>query len=141
MVAVDLGRAEVALFSDPSMRVAIPHLVAMPRRRTTFGTTVLFAGDTYPTPFRGEGRTQTFDLTCRYGRDDHPDMLALLTLLDVTAPGSPDSRLLLRTHIGLVPGLDVAVGVVVFDVAETPAGAGVVDVTFTATVVEHSFAA
>lgn len=143
MSTVDLGRADLALFSDPvATRVVIPALTAIPARRSRAGTLVQFEGDKFPTGFRGTARSWTFDLTCRFTADQHAELLALLTLIDETAPDSPDSRLLLRTHLGLAPGLNSTVAVQVFDVAPTPAadGPGVFDVQFTATVVNHTLA-
>ena len=141
MAQVQLGQADIALLSNPgATRVLIPHLVSAPRRRSRVGTTVLFAGDDYPTPFRGTGRAMTLDLTARFGPTEHETMLDLVELLDVVAAEAPDSRLLLRTHYALAAGLDLAVAVVVFDVVDTPLGAGAFDVSFTATVVEHTFA-
>lgn len=141
MAVVTLDRADLALFSDPaSTRVVIPRLTGMPQRRGRAGTTVRFEGDTDPTAFRGEGRTRTYDLTCRYAPDEHEQMAVLLELIDEVAPAAVDHRLLLRTHVGLVARLDPAVAVEVFDVNVTPGGAGLFDVQFTAQVVQHTFA-
>lgn len=141
MASVVLGQADIALFADPGpTRVVIPYLTSMPRTRGRDKVFVRYLGDDYPTATRGKGRSGTFALSCRFGVHEHTDLLALLTLLDETAPSAPDSRLLLRTHIGLAAGLDAAVGVEVEgDITETPLGAGAVDVTFTVRIVQHSF--
>lgn len=132
MTAVSLGKADLALLSDAAnQRVVIPHLTAASPQRTYAGTTVRFAGDAYPTAFRGEGRTRSWALTARFSRDEHATLLALLDLIELAA-NSADSRLLLRTHYGQVAGLDDATAVVVFDVQPQPQIGIHVDVTFTA---------
>lgn len=144
MAAVQLGNAHIGLFGDTAVQVVIPHLMAMPSTAGRNKAFILFDGDDYPTAFRGQGRSGTFSLSCRYGPDEAADLLALVDLIDVTAPSMPDARLLLRTHIGLAAGLDVAVAVEVEgDLTRTPVpeGApGTVDVSFTVRIVEHTFA-
>ncbi len=143
MAATDHGRAILSLFADPSIQVSIPHLMAMPSTASRAKSFVRFAGDAYPTAFHGEGREGTFSLSCRYGPDEAADLLALIVLLDETAPNHPDTRLLLRTHIGLAPGLDVSVAVDVEGAVNRtplPEGVGVVDVSFVVRIVAHSFA-
>lgn len=141
MASVALGRADLALFSEPgTTRVVIPTLYAMAQRRGRARAFVQFEGDDYPTAFHGTSRTRAFDLTCRFASDEHAEMLALLDLVDETAPGSPDPRLLLRTHIGLAAGLNPSVAVeLTSEVTESPLGAGVFDVVFSVQVVQHSF--
>ena len=139
MTSLTLGKADLSLWSDPaSTLVQIPHLGGAARMLRTAGTTVQFEGDDFPTPFRGTSRHVTYNLTARYGGFEHDQAAALLELLDEIAPAAPDSRLLLRTHAGQVAGLDPAVAVVVFEVATTPAVGFILDVTFTATVVQST---
>ena len=143
MAVVYLNRAILSLFADPSVQCVIPHLMALPSTAGRDKVFIRFVGDSYPTVFRGQGRSATYALTCRYGPDNSADLLALLVLLNETSPSLSDSRLLLRTHIGLTSGLDVAVAVEVEgDVSRNPLAEapGSVDVTFTVRVVEHTFA-
>lgn len=136
MTAVVLAKADLALISDlANQRVTIPHLTAAVPQRGYAGTVVRFAGDTFGTPFRGEGRTKSWALTARFARTEQATLLALIKLLDLAA-GSADSRLLLRTHYGQAAGLDEATAVVVFDVQPQPQIGLFVDVTFTATAVD-----
>jgi hypothetical protein len=138
VTAVVLGKADLALFSDPAgHRVSIPHLTAVTPTQSYAGTTVLFAGDTYPTPFRGPGRSKTWPLTARYARTEQDQLLALLDLIELAA-ASADSRLLLRTHYGQVAGLDDATAVVIFDVQPQPQIGLYVDVQFTAQAVQFT---
>jgi hypothetical protein len=153
MSRIELGRADLALFVDPAgTRVHIPSLMAAPRRRGRAGVLVgPFEGDDYPTAFRGSGRSDSLDLTCRFGRKRQALRVALEHLVYELAPAQFDSRLLLRLHVE--PALDLplelqafaaagsAVAVEVFELTSTPVGYAAVDVTFTASVVEHTFAA
>lgn len=140
MASVVLGRAVLALFADPATAVVIPSLMAAPYTLGRDRTSVRFAGDEYPTGFRGEGRSRTYTLTCRYPRARYDELLALLHLVDVLAPASPDPRMFLRTHFGLAVGLDVAVAVEPTGPLQVTPGAAVTDVTFPVEVVQHSFA-
>jgi hypothetical protein len=139
---VNLGHADIALFSDPMVRVQIPYLTAAPRKISRAGTFVTFEGDAYPTAFRGTAREQSFDMAARFGPADQVSLVALIELIDETAPNSADSRLLLRTHVGSTAGIDPVVAVQVFELTVTPVadGPGVFDVNFTATVVAFDFA-
>lgn len=138
MTSVVLGNAELALISDlANQRVTIPHLTAITPGPTYAGTTVLFAGDVYDTPFRGLSKSKQWPLTARYRKDEHAQMVALLDLIDLAA-SSPDSRLLLRTHYGLVAGIDEALAVVIFAVQPVPQMGQYFDVSFTAKAVNWS---
>lgn len=140
MTAVLLGKADLALFTDPvNHRVIIPHLTAATPDRTYAGTTVLFEGDLYGTPFRGPGRAKSWPLTARYKANEQDQLVALIALLDLAAD-SADSRLLLRTHYGQVDGLDEATAVVVFGVQPQPQMGLFFDVQFTAQAVAFSLA-
>lgn len=138
MARLDLGRADVALLVDPDgTRVVIPYLAALSAPFGQEKAFVRFAGDRYPTAFHGEGRSASFALTCNFPRKDHAALDAFLTLLRDVAPAAPDSRLLLRTHVGLAPGLNEAVAVEV-DGEVTPTwSAPMVSVSLTLRVVEH----
>lgn len=142
MARTTQGRADIALLSDPgATKVVIPFLSAL---STPFGrdtTFVRFAGDTYPTAWHGEGRSAYFPLTCLFPRARHDQLDALLRLLRDVAPAAPDPRLLLRTHAGLVPGLNAA-SVVEVDGEVTPNwSAAMVTVAFTVRVVEYDWLA
>lgn len=140
MVALDLGRADVALLADPDgTRVVIPNLVSLSTPWRDDKTFVRFAGDLHDTAWRGEGRTEWFPLSAQFARAKHDRCEALLDLLKHIAPAAPDSRLLLRTHAGLAPGLNAAAAVEV-DGDVTPVWQpSMIVVSFTLRVVEHSF--
>jgi hypothetical protein len=138
-VSVVLSNARIGLWSDPSTQLAIPHLTGYPITVAYDGTSVRFAGDKYPTGFRGEGTAKSYAMTARYMQSERADLLALMGLFDL-AHASADSRLLLRTHAGQVAGLDTAEAIQVFGHQPSP-GLGLYwDLTFTAVVVQHSFA-
>lgn len=139
MAKVDLGRAELALFSNPaSTLVVIPSLSALTVTDGRDRVALRYLGDTFPTGHHGEGRDHRYALTCRYPRKNHDGLLALQRLLDEVAPAAADKRLLLRTHVGLAVGLDVAVAVEVDGLVTRAWAAAVVDVSFTVQVVQHS---
>lgn len=132
MAGVILRTADLALLSDPvATRVLIPHLVAVQPQQGWDGTVVRFAGDAYPTPFRGEGRDQSWQLQARYGGTEHEELADLLALLDRAAQAA-DSRLALRTHYGQVPGLDDVYAVVIFGVQVVPQPGQLAEVSMTA---------
>ncbi len=138
LARLQLQQADLSLASDPAgTLVRIPRLTALPITSGLAGTDVHFAGDEYPTPFDGEARTLGFDATCRYAADEQDLLLALVELIEVVARRAPDKRLLFRTHLAVVDGLDEAVAVRVRQVVRTPLGAGLFDAQFTATVVQH----
>lgn len=142
MASVQLGRAELSLWSDPgASRVVIPSLMSMPISRGRDRTAVRFLGDDFPTGFHSEGRDHTYALSCRYPRAMHAELLALVDLLDEVAPAAVDKRLLLRTHWSLAAGLDVAVAVELTGPLSVTPDAPAVEVSFTVQVVEHTFAA
>lgn len=152
MTRLELGRADLALFTDPiGSRVLIPHLVGLVRTRERVGVDVRFEGDEWPTPFDGEGRLGQLDLTCRYGESDLAQRIALEHLVDELAPARFDKRLLLRLHLDsgadLAPELQTfvaagnALAVRIRRLVSTPTGAGNADITATATVVQHRFGA
>lgn len=135
MTAIVLPNADIALWTDPAgTRVAIPHLTAVGDTRTYSGVVVQFAGDTLPTPFRGEARSGSYRLTARFKQAEQATLLALLALFS-TAAAAADSRLQLRTHYGQVAGLDDVLAVAVFGVEVSPQTGLYVDVAFTAEVV------
>ena len=138
MAQIRLRRALLSLLSDPGgTQVEIPSLAAMSSSFSHERTFVRFAGDTYPTAFRGDGLDQAYALTCQYARKRHEQLADLLELLRDVAPAAPDSRLLLRTHGGDVPGLNTAaVGEVDGEVVPSWAPA-VVSVQFTFRVVQY----
>lgn len=139
MVAVKLEKSDLALFSDLTRRVTIPALLSVTPTRTYEGATVRFLGDTYGTPFRGEGRARTYALSCRFASYQQQALADLLALIDDAAT-LPDSRLFLRTHFGQTGGIDDAMAVTVLSVTPTPQAGLYVDVTLTCEAVEHSLA-
>jgi hypothetical protein len=130
MTTVALVKADLALFSDLTQRVQIPRLTASSTVRKYAGTTAQFAGDTFPTPFRGTTRAKTWQFTARYMAADQSLMLALINLVEVAA-NAPDSRLLLRTNYGQASGLDEATAVVVLEVDPAPQMGLYADLGFT----------
>lgn len=132
-----LAKADIAPFSDLSRALPLPRLSSMAPTIGFPGVGVKFAGDTYATPFRGEGETASWDLMVRYSADEQAQLVELLALFKEVA-NSPDVRLFLRTAHGLVPGLDVAQAVVVFDVKPLPQFGHYYDLTFTANAVEYT---
>jgi hypothetical protein len=137
MSAVSLGKADLALFSDLTQRVTVPHLLASPQSRGYAGTTVQFAGDTLPTPFRGTTRRKSWAMTARYLRTEQAGLLALIQLVE-TAADAPDSRLLLRTHYGQAAGLDESVAVVIFNLEPAAQMGLYADLSFTAEAVQYT---
>lgn len=136
-ISVVLDRARIGLWSDPSNQLKIPRLTAFPITVTFAGVTAQFVGDEFPTGFHGESTARSYALTCRYMKGEQADVAALLALF-ATAHAAADNRLMLRTHVGQVPGLDGCDAVQVFGVQPSP-GAGLYwDVAFTAAVVESS---
>lgn len=138
-MTVVLERARIGLFSDPSTQIEIPHLTGFQATRGYDGTVVRFVGDDYPTGFRGEGKTRAYAMTARYLSAERAQMKSLLDMFDL-AHGSPDSRLLLRTHIGQIAGLDTAEAIQVFQVQPAAQSGRFWDLNFTAQVVNHTFA-
>lgn len=138
MASVSLGRADLALLADPgSTKIVIPYLIAMSVPWSQDKTFVRFVGDTHSVAFRGEGQDLTFVLSCMFARKNHDELASFLRLLQVVAPAAPDSRLLLRTHVGLAAGLNDAVAVEV-DGPVTPTwSAPAVTVALTVRVVEY----
>lgn len=132
-----LARADLSLFSDPNRRVELPRVSALAPSRAYAGAEVRFAGDRLPTPFRGEGRDRTWNVTVLYTQYEHQALLDLLTLIEEAAE-APDSRLFLRTHTGQIGGLDAAEAVVIRQV-DTPSQVGLMySVTFTCKAVAYS---
>jgi hypothetical protein len=138
-ISLALNRARIGLWSDPSSQIAIPHLKGMPVTRGYAGTLVQFVGDDYSTGFRGQAKTKSYAMTCRYLKAEQAQLVALINLFE-TAHSAPDPRLLLRTHPGQVAGLNESVAVQVFDPVATPGDGLVWDLTFTAQVVNYTFA-
>lgn len=136
-ISVTLDRAWIGLWTAPETQLLIPRLTAMPISVAYAGTTVQFAGDDFPTAFRGESQTKSYQMTARYMKTDQDQMLDLLNLF-AQAANAADSRLLLRTNAGQVAGLNDSVAVVVFGVQPTPGMGLYWDVNFTANVVQSS---
>lgn len=139
MASVTLAKPDLALFADPAAtRVVVPHLITATRTRRRELALVRFEGDAAPTPFRGAGASKTYEVTCRFGQDEHADMLALLDLLDL-AMVAPDGRLQLRTAWYAAGGDQYEV-VVAGDVSEAPLKGRGWDIRFVATTVAHTLA-
>lgn len=139
MASVLLPKADLALFSDLTKRTVIPFLMSSAPERSYAGVGVRFAGDAFATPFRGEGRTKSWNLTCRYIKTDQARLLELLDLIELAA-NSPDSRLFLRTHYGQVPGLNEAIAVQILNIQPVPQVGLYYDVSFTAQAVNFTLA-
>lgn len=130
MASVVLAKPDLSLFVDPEARVVLPHLIAAPRTRTTERALVRFEGYEVPHSFRGEGRSRTYDLTCRYGADEHDQIADLLGLLAAADDGA-DGRLALRTNFWTAAGLDLyEIIAVTGDVQERQVGGTAWDIVF-----------
>lgn len=140
MASIVLSRADLALFSSPgTTRVVIPTLTSMSQRRSRAKAFVTFEGDEFPTVFHGTTRSREFDWTCFYSYEEHAEMLSLINLVDEIAPAASDTRLLLRSHIGLAAGLNPSVAVeLMSEVVEEPLGAGNFNIRFSVRVVNHN---
>jgi hypothetical protein len=135
MATVVLRGADLALLTDPvGQRVTVPHLTAAPWEETWAGALVTFEGDALPTGFRGTSQTRSWQMTCVFASYEQQAVLDLLTLLRLAADAA-DSRLLLRTHIGAIGGLDDVTAVQIFGVQVQPMTGRVTTVTFTANAV------
>lgn len=137
-IAVTLTNAWIGLWTTPATQLSIPRLTGAPLTIGYAGTTVQFVGDDYPTGFRGQAKSKSYAMTARFMKDEQDQMLDLLNLFD-SAHAAADSRLLLRTHVGQVAGLDESVAVQVFGATPTPAMGLYYDVSFTAQVVQSTF--
>ena len=141
MASVLLVKPDIALFADPGpSRVVVPHLVAAPRTRRREKVPVRFEGFDAPVSFRGEARTRSYTLTCRYVHDEHAQMKALIDLLE-SAEDAPDDRLQLRTSFfatSTFAGLDLYEVVVAGDVTETHLGGRAWDVSFVVNTVDYT---
>lgn len=130
MASTVLDTASLQLMTNPAREVEIPHLMTAEPTLSWQGTSVRFAGDTYPTPFGGEGRSESWPLTARYGRHQQHLVVALIALVR-DARASADQRLWLRTHYGLIADLDAACAVTVQELRVKPQVGLYVDVVFT----------
>lgn len=141
MAGVVLERADLALWSDVAgTRVVIPRLQVLTPSRRYEQVLVRFEGDTDRTAFRGEGRFRSYQMTARFVEAEHSTLVALLDLFDA-AHDDVDGRLLLRTHVGVVSGLNPVEAVVVSEVS-SPWSRGLVgDVSFTAETVAYTLEA
>lgn len=141
MAGVLLERAELALWSDvAATRLLLPRVqVLTPSRRFEMAL-VRFEGDTDRTAFRGEGRSRSYQMTARFLEGEHSTLVALLDLFDA-AHDDLDGRLLLRTHVGVVPGLNPVEAVVVSEVSAPWQRGLAADVSFTAETVTYTLEA
>lgn len=139
MPTVDLGRAELALLSDlAGTRVVIQQLQVLVPTRTYRQVLVgPFEGDTLPLGFRGDGQSRSWQMTARYGAHQHADMEDLLELFDAAHNGV-DGRMLLRTHLGDVGGINESQAVMVSEVSTAWSRPKLADVSFTAHAVAWS---
>lgn len=138
MAAVTLERADIAGWWDVAgTRLVIPRLQVLTPSERVETAFVRFEGDEARTGFRGEGRESSFAMTARYLSGEHDQAADLLALFR-TAHDEVDGRLLLRTHLGEVAGLNELEAVLVAEWSRAYAGAGVVDVSFTAESVAFS---
>lgn len=136
MTAVTLANAMLNLRADPSQRVLLPFLTAATPVLAREGTEVLFVGNVWPSPFTGPGRSQSITCQVRYPPAQNELLLACLDLLE-RAHDQADPRLILRTHVGIIPGLSPALTVVIRDGAPVPSieAPDLFDLAFTAIVV------
>ncbi len=121
VAAVDLGHADLSLFTDPiNTRVEIPFLTAFTPQVQPSVALVRFEGNTYPTAFRGEGVSRTMSLSMIYPFGYHAEAREMLELLTFAHGEAADGRLQLRTNAGRVSGLDPLEIVIVTSWADVP---------------------
>lgn len=141
MTALVLLRADIALWSDPvASRVILDRLQVLQPPETFEQVFVRFEGDERSTGWRGEGTDATFQMTARFISGEHQAAADLLALFRTAHRTDPDGRLLLRTHVGEVAGLNHMEAVLVPTFTPAPARAGVTDISFTAQAVNFTLA-
>lgn len=108
MAHLVLAMPDIGLWSDfAATRLTIAHLQVAAPDIAWDETSVLFDGDTDPTPYAGEGRASGIEVTCRFTAAEHSALVALEALL-TAARTAADRRLQIRPNGGLVPGFDQA---------------------------------
>jgi hypothetical protein len=105
VATVVLDYPDLALVSDPTRRVQIERLTQQTPTREGSEVFVLFEGRQQEVSFRGEMFTTAWQLEATYARDEHQGAADLIALLE-DAYAAADGRLILRTRVGQVPGLD-----------------------------------
>jgi hypothetical protein len=135
---VELERADFALVSDlEGTRVVVERLQVLISAKQYRRVTVQFEGDDAETGFRGQGRRGTFQMTARFLTGEHQALADLVDLFDLV-DDDPDGRILFRTHLGEVDGLNDVEAILVSDVSKQPVGDGTIDVSFNATAVRFT---
>lgn len=135
MTAVLLERVDIALWSDiAGTRLVLNRVQAVTPTDEFEQTLVRFEGDQLATGFRGEGLGRQYEFVARFMSDEHSTMAALEELFRTAQYVDPDGRLWLRTHVGLVSGLDDVQAVMVPSYVRRQVDAEVWDVAFTAKV-------
>lgn len=137
MVAVTLDRADIYLYADPSRRVVINRLREATPTIHVEETAVHLEGYTAPVTFRGERFSRDWDLVAMFASTEHQDAADLEELF-ADAYQAADGRLVLRTHLGLVAGLDPINVVRVFPWAPGVQQGQIRTVRFTAVGVHHT---
>jgi hypothetical protein len=133
-----LEHADLALLSDPvATRVVLRRPTGQAKTVTGEGTYVRFEGRTRPTSARGEGLANVWQIELVFARSEHAEALAVEALLE-TAFTAADDRLVLRTRLGTVEGLDPVQVVSVHAWQPTPQAGGVRRLSFEATEVDWS---
>lgn len=131
MAFITFEDIDVALYADiPGTLVTIPTMSAAPWRKHYNSTLVEFDGDEWPTPFTGEGKTQSWDMQVTFGNHQHELAKALEDLFDL-AHDSVDSRIQIRADTSTVPGQALYVVGVVHDLQGTPMPARPVQLSWT----------
>lgn len=138
MSFVVLEVADIGLFADfEATRVELLRLREAPATEQFDQALSTFYGDTRATSFRGLGESRSRQLGARYMTGEHQHAVDLMELLR-SAHRSVDGRLLLRTPLGEVAGLDPVDIVVVADPVMTPVDYRTWDVSFTAHSVDYT---
>jgi hypothetical protein len=141
MAGVTLAHADIALWSDVAgTRLVIPRLQVLAPAEVLEQAYIRFEGDERKTGFRGEGKDLVLSMTARYLSTEHADAAALVELFRYAHDTDPDGRLQLRTHAGLVAGLNDLEAVMVASFGRPIVRGLNVDVAFTAQAVQYTLA-
>ena len=136
---VVLDNADIGLWGDfQATRIVIPHLQVLSPSESFEQTYIRFEGDQRKTGFRGEGDDAVFQMTARYATGEHADAAELVELFRTAHLDDADGRLMLRTHVGEVGGLNDLEAVMVPTFTRPFAAGRYLDVSFTAQAVAYT---
>lgn len=133
MIRVELTGPDISLLTDPTTVVQLPWLTATPKTQHN-AVADHYDNEADPVLWSGIGRTQTWQMSCRFLHDQQAQAQQLIRLFE-TARRAADGRLFVRRHGGMSAGLvdSVCVGVTEWDLLFSRPGQ--VTVTWPATTV------